>query len=369
MKRSADVTAAAVVMFCGSGLLLFLGAFAIFGAIAGSAGTAGPQRQVELAGAVMIVVIYGGLAAWGIATGVGIVKLQAWARISAIVMSVLAIAGCVMAAASVFMMQSVFKTDNQLPPHFARMMLAIVSVMFAIPAGIAIWWVILFMRKRVALEFATPGGEAAADGATQIGIAGHGGVYGGTANEFADGSITTSFGGAPSVAPFARGAGRPPIPISIRIVAVFYIIGSAMLFLTLEYMHQTNMPTLLLGKLVGGWRAWTFLGVLGVAQLAICIAVLKRRAWALDGLMAIMVFGIVNSLGFVFSPSRDQLFARTLASENLPPGVEAQTMDRFMHMILPFSLIVGTIIGFVLLYFLLTRRRVFREACAAREQV
>src|SRR5690348_8114367 len=102
MKRSGDVTAAAVVMFCGSALLLLMSAFAVFGAIAGSAGNAEPQRQVELAGAVMIVVIYGGLAAWGIATGVGTVKLQPWARISAIVMSVLAIAGCVMAAASVF---------------------------------------------------------------------------------------------------------------------------------------------------------------------------------------------------------------------------------------------------------------------------
>ena len=172
VKRSGDVTAAAVVMFCGCGLLLLLGAFAIFGAIASSAGHSGPQRQVELAGAVMVVVIYGALAAWGIATGIGIMKLQAWARISAIVMSVLAISGCVMAAASVFMMESVFKGDNQLPPNFARIMLVIVSVIFAIPAGIAIWWVVLFTRKPVALEFATRGGGAATDGAMQIGIAG-----------------------------------------------------------------------------------------------------------------------------------------------------------------------------------------------------
>ena len=365
MKRSGDVTAAAVVMFCGSALLLLMGGGAIVAEMAGPAMSAAQGRQLQMASAATGVAMYVGLAAWGIATGIGVVKLQPWARISAIVMSVLAIAGCVLGWASFFAVSNLLKTDNQLPQNFGTIMLAIVSVMFAIPAGIAIWWLVLFTRKRVALEFATRGG-AAADGATQIGIAEQGSGYGGETNEFARAPGGPSFGGGLSVVPSESGASRPHIPISIRIVAVFYILGSAMIFLTVEYTRAMKMPTLLMGKLVEGRPAWIFLGVLGLVQLAICIAVLQRRAWALDGLIAIVVFGIVNSMGFVFSPSRDQLFARTLSGENLPPGVAAQTMDHLMQVLLRFSLIAGTIIGFVLLYFLLTRRRAFREACATR---
>lgn len=360
MKRSGDLTAAAVIMFCGSGLFLLMCGFAILGGMSGFAVSVPQQRQAELAGMVVVIVMYGGLAAWGIATGVGILKLQAWARISAIVMSVLAIAGCVTAAVSLFAMQSLFQGDSQLPPNFARIMLTGMSVVFAIPTGIAIWWMILFTRKRVILEFATRGIEAPEAG----GAAAGGGEEQGSAH---DGG-PNAFGSAPdrpqAMARAIRPAGQPPIPVSIRIVAVLYILGSAMLFLSVGYMRAMQMPALLMGKLVEGWAGWTFFIVLGAVQLAICIAVLKRRAWALDGLIAVLAFGMANMLGFAYAPSRDKLLARTLANRPMPPGVEGQTMVHFTHVLISFSLIVGGILALVLLYFLVTRRREFRAACA-----
>ena len=363
MKRSGGVTAAAVVMFFGSGLLVLLGAVAVFGAVVGSAVNAAQGRQLQMAGAAMAAGMYVVFAAWGIATSVGILKLQPWARISAIVMSALAIFGCVCGGLGLALVPTILKSDSRLPSGFVAVMMAVWAVILLIPLGIAIWWLILFTRKRVVLEFATRGAAAEFGGAAVSGSFEQGISCGGHASEFAGGPGAQ---GA-SIAPAATSHVRQQIPMSIRVVAVIYIVGSAMIFLSAGYMRQTHMPTLLLGKLVEGWGAWTFFIVLGLAQLAICIAVLRRRTWAVDGLIAILVFGAANCFGFVFSPSREQVFARTLANQNLPPGVATETMSRFTHMIMAVSLIFGAIVALVLLYLVVTRRKAFREACAAEQ--
>ena len=341
VKRSGDVTAAAVVLFCGSGLLLLFGVFAAIGAAAAS--VAPQQRGFELIGVFMMLFVYVGGAGWGIATGIGVLKLQPWARISMIVLSALGIVGCLLSTLGMFAMRSALRDNPQLPPNAVAIATISLVTVLAIPLAVAIWWLVLFTRRRVALEFATRGaGEA---------------------------SFTPIGGGLEQGSAIAGGAGvsasgRRAIPVSIRIIAVLYILGSAMLFLTVEYMREANMPTLLLGKLVEGRSAWMFLIVLAIVQLVICIAVLRRRAWALDGLITILVFGVLNCFGFTFSPSRGAFFARILSSKHLAPQVVvSQMMARFTHLFLPVSLIGGGMVTLVLLYFLVTRRRAFRDAC------
>src|SRR5690348_1423314 len=306
MKRSGDVTAAAVVMFCGSALFLLMGAFTILTVLAAPTTNAAQGRQLQMAGAVMVIAMYGGLAAWGIATGVGILKLQPWARISAIVMGVLAIAGCVMAAASVFMMESVFKGDNQLPPNFARITLVIVSVMFAIPAGIAIWWVILFTRKRVALEFAARGLATEASGVTQVGIAGQGSVHGGAANEFAGGgSVAPAFGAVPTVASSPSGTRRPAIPISIRVIAVGSIVFSAFGLLAVPFFFMGMMtPVLMFGFLVKGNMALVYFFAVDLLPLAFGFAMLLRKPWSADAMIGFLAAMVLNLGMFYISPQR-----------------------------------------------------------------
>lgn len=333
-KRSGDVTAAAVVLLCGSGLLLLLGGFTVLTMVMAAA-PAG-QGQVGVAGMLMMVAMYAGLAGWGIATGVGVLKLRPWARISMIVISAFAMAGCVFGGIGIFAAQTLLKGGQQaqLPAAAVNMMLAIFGFVLVMPLGIAIWWMILFTRKRVAMEFASRGA--------------------------AEAIAATSFDA--QSAPIAPA--RPQIPLSIRLVAVLYIIGSAMIFVSLEYMRQTAMPTVVLGMLVEGRRAQAFMLALGLVQLGLCIAVLKRRAWALDGLIAISVFGTVNTVSFGLSPAWKEALARTVRIQQLPPGVAAETMNRFMNTLLPLSLIVGGVLAVVMLYFLVTRRKEFRAACA-----
>ena len=71
MKRSGDVTAAAIILFIGSGLLALFGFFGALGAMLAPA-------PPELHGFQFINVLFNAaVAAWGVATGVGVLQLRA----------------------------------------------------------------------------------------------------------------------------------------------------------------------------------------------------------------------------------------------------------------------------------------------------
>jgi hypothetical protein len=337
MKRSGDVTAAAIVLFFGSGLLLL---FALI-AIAGAALVPSPPaaRYAQFLG----VAFYAGFAAWGIATGVGILQLRSWARISAIVMSAIAIFFCVCGAIGLTLVPMISRQTPDMPPAFGTIAVAVGAVMFLIPLAIAIWWLVLFTRKRVVVEFAVRGAAQPSLASVE--------------------SPPPMPSSSPPRHPSAPGA--VGIPISIRIITIFFIIGGGIALLSAEFAIHTNMPTMLLGVLVQGWRAWAFLAVLAVVQLGVCIAILKRRLWALDALIVVLLFGIVNTSLFALSPSRNAVFDRVMQAESLPPSVNLSAMRDVMNTIFPVGMSLGVVLSAVMLYFLLTRRKAFRAACSA----
>lgn len=383
MKRSGDVTAAAVVMFCGSAFLLLMGAFTILTVLAAPTMNAAQGRQLQMAGAVVVVAMYGGLAAWGIATGIGIVKLQPWARISAIVMSALVIFGCVMGMAGIFVGMSALKGDTRFPPNFATIMLIAVFVVCAIPAGIAIWWVILFTRKRVALEFAARGLVAEASGATQIATSEQGSGYGGEANEFAGESVAPQ--GWPVTADASRSA-HPQIPISIRIIAVAQIVFSAFGLLSVPFffmLKETRVPVLIFGFLAHGSATLAYLLVLSLLPLGFGIAILRHRAWSVDAMSVFLVAMVLNLGMFYISPARaaydsalQSANAEMIHRMNLPatPQQAGAPAGSFMIFNVQSHIFQNYVFGFtlalyvVMLFFLLTRRKAFREACAKEQQ-
>lgn len=83
----------------------------------------------------------------------------------------------------------------------------------------------------------------------------------------------------------------------------------------------------------------------------------------LDGLIALAAFGALNSLGFVFSPARNAVFARVMQMQTVPPEIASQMQNQLMHIIVPVSMSGGAVISLIVLYFLITRRRAFRAAC------
>jgi hypothetical protein len=138
MKRSGDVTAAAMVLLTGTGFLFLLWMIAAI-------------HSFEIS------LLLGLPAIWGIATGIGILKLRSWARGSMVTLSITVIflASLVALAGTL----GPLLARNQ--PHTLASSVATVAegmlVGVPVPFGVAVWWLVLFTRKRVATEFASRG--------------------------------------------------------------------------------------------------------------------------------------------------------------------------------------------------------------------
>lgn len=145
MKRSVDVTVTAIIFFLPGLTLLLLIGYLLLGAILG-------PRDPE-----MVVVGYYGtpFVVGGVAIGIGLLRLRPWARVSTLTISVLMIVGCVFETLWVFLSESRAPFILLESSFSERLSKAVVSggVGKAITFVVAIWWTILFTRKRVALQF------------------------------------------------------------------------------------------------------------------------------------------------------------------------------------------------------------------------
>ena len=339
MKRSGDVTASAIILFVGSGLMVLMAVVIIVSA----AVTPLPaeQRAVEF----MMPIFYTLLAAWGIATGVGVLRLRPWARISMIVMSSVAIFVTVCGALGIMMVPLLLQQEPGVPVAAIKVVVLVGLIMMAVPLAIAIWWLILFTRKRVQLEFATRGASVVSSA-----------VPGGTPAP----DPASGFAPASASAPSA-----PQIPISIRVIAIIEVATAPFGLVTLPIIIRMHAPVLIVGVLVHGWIVSTFLLAMIAAQMFFSIAILRRNKWGVDGLIGYALFGLLNTLLFYVSRSRAAYEAATVHNVTMPPNMSVDSMLRFQHWFL------GVVFGFTAammiagLYFLFTRRKAFRAACEA----
>src|ERR1700751_1787113 len=85
MKRSVGVTISAVIVLVGCGVTLVSSAFMALGLA--EIASRGATPQFSKAAGVFLVLFMLALAIWGIATGINVLHLREWARISVLVFS------------------------------------------------------------------------------------------------------------------------------------------------------------------------------------------------------------------------------------------------------------------------------------------
>ncbi|MFZ0333829.1 MAG: hypothetical protein WAN10_12955 [Candidatus Acidiferrales bacterium] len=330
MKRSGDITASAIILFFGSGCVICLGLLMAFSVL-----TTQPQIQPSSL-LFMLFAAYALPCGWGIANAVGILRLRPWARISTIVMSAAAACFCGFIALAAALVPLLTKGETGIDPGETQIVMIILCFLAVIPLSIAIWWLVLFTRKRVALEFATGGASA---------------------------SATQSFGYAP-VHPAAVDA---QIPLSIRIIAILEIAVKTPLLLLGEFSAvRHHSPALLLGFLVPHRVAPLMLALLVVGSLICAIATLRTKQWGLDGLTVYALFGLVNAPLVLLSRARvtyADIMARRLVTDS---GMSPQAATQFQQALSVSIYIVAFVLSAVILYFLPARRKAFRAVCAAR---
>ena len=339
MKRSGGVTAAAIVLFIGSGLLVLMAALMVVGSFvvqsAKEPNPFGPAIFYVEAGFLLA------LAGWGIATAVGILRLRSWARISILVMSGLAAGMMLLSSLGMLLVVPMMKQDPNMPSGAIVFVMVFELILLAIPLAICIWWLILFSLKSVRMQFATGTQSALLQPAAA--------------------------GGMPVVAmPEAPASSARKIPVSIIVIAVFLLVGALFAGFSVPLTVRMHVPILLLGVLITGAKGLAAAIVIAALLLFLGIALLRRKPWSLDVTIAYAIFATLNALLFLVSSSRDAYFKIVISYYQVPPGLQPDFFPDTMRTIVTGSMALGILANLVALYFLWTRRGAYRAACGAR---
>lgn len=332
MKRSGDVTASVIILFFGSGLVVVVTLLTTADAMV----TRLPPEQRAVL--YIMAIFYALAAAWGIATGVGILQLRPGARISIIVMSAMAIVLAVCGGIGMTFVPLLLRQVPDAPAAAIKMIVFVGIGVLLIPLAIAIWWLVLFTRKRVVLEFAI---RRAAHPLSEMSSA-----------------PLTSF--APPLSATAT---------SVRVIAIMILAIAPFSFFSVVNLMFSRFSTIfILGVVITG-PAWMYVLLLFVAQVSLPIAILRSKRWGLYGLAAYLLFTVVNALLFMVSPGKQKFVEAVVRGRGLRNGMSFATMTSAMNIFLTYVMCVSALLGGVALYFVLTSRKAYWLACETRRAV
>jgi hypothetical protein len=308
MNRPAGVVVTAVLLFLAAAF--FLGYIAILYFSLQMVRSQPNAPQMELP-AYMLYTTLGSvllMALWAAVTGIGILKLKNWARLS-----LLLIAGTgvmVAATSAIFLWFLPIPEVQGANPQFGRMVLAVVGVVFAVPGAIAIWWLIYFTRPRVKAHFA---GAVPADPAAQR-------------------------------------------PQSITLIAWLLLTSAPFVILVVPF----GRPAWFFGTMLRGWSAAAVYLFWGIAGTLAGYGLLKLKPWGYTLTLVYFLVGVVNGLVLYIIPGGFERWTEESSQIfHLPPPktpLPLPPMWVFILLTLAFAA--------VLFYFLLTRRKRFLEAAA-----
>ena len=333
MQRSTGITISAILVFVGSGFTLLPAFVAAF--LAAFAHTSRASHFLPKPLLWVGAIVYLGLATWGIATGVGLLRLREWSRVSQLIFSALLVLAVVGAMMLPFINFPVPPNDPD--PEFTRRVMSSMKIglagFYGVLASLGAWWLYYFNKGSVRAQFRSAQFQAAP-------------VLGVALPESVHPTPPHSFIVPPPAATSAR-------PVSISVVAVLLLVGSAMLPLSLLY----RAPVWLFGFFVSGWRASLIVALLGLAHLAAGVGLLKLKPWARILAICIAIFSLLNILLTVFLPGSQSRWDRAMQAIMDKWGMPATiTMP---HLPVWLMMLPAVPVALAELYFLITEKAAF----------
>ena len=321
-ERSNGITLAAVVVFIGSAMSMLMGgvtAFSLPLLQRGPSSPALPAPPFGIRGTMIgMSLFYFGFAAWGIATGVGLLKRKAWARASILVFSGLMLFGFGMGSVALFLLPPLVRDI----PGGARggMAREIALAIMAVPTLIAVWWLVYFNLagvKKQFEEYATTGEYSREDG-----------------------SAKTLF------------LKRHP-PLSITLIALMYLLGAPFLLIA----PFTDYPLLLFGFVITGNAARALYLLYLPLTVYVGVGLLKLKETARLVAIAISAVHFVSTLCFAVLPGQEERLKTLfeLLHVELPPPLTVASLMPIIR----FACFVGLAFTLVLIWLLVTRRSAF----------
>jgi hypothetical protein len=324
LKPSRSVTAAAIVALIGGGLTLLcagLGALGIFFLFTERTADTVPMPPFARMGAIIGMVIILVWGAWVIATGIGLLKLRTWARVSILVVaSLMVFFGTISLLAVGFMP---LPQESGSGPDLRMFMRVFAALFYGIPVLISLWWLILFNRKRVRAEFA-----------------------GNLPHEISP--------GVP--APARRGL------LGVTIVGWFLIVSSALALFFVPFSLKFGFPMIVFGRVAHGMAASAILVGSCALQLAAGIGLVRRKKWSYPVTIALQLFWLTSGIFTFTSPGFQSAMQEMMEKiGNFPPGTGLSDSMRFgMH-----SAWIGLLGPILILGVLIYQRRQFLESAEA----
>ena len=322
-RPTTSVKAAAIVAILGSVLVLLGAAFVFLTVLL----LPGVQTGAELPRFARVVaqaamVFFFGFAILGLFTGVGVLRLEKWARISMLIWSGLTAAFCALTISSLFIPIPIPPSTPGTPANFMSYVRVAIVLFYGVPLAIAVWWLVLFNSKVVIAQFLSPGTGAMHD---------------------------------PSGFPIAPPSSKPELPLPIIVLAGFMLLSSIGVF----FSFFMRVPLILFARALRGPVAIAVWIAICLIATAAGIGLLRRKRWSYGLTIALQVLGLLNGIVTLVSSRYPDLMREAIASMPFTNGVypeySIEQLRVFSYMGLAFPV-------FVLILLLYYRAR-FLQAC------
>ena len=326
-RLSASIIAAAVVAMVGS-MLFFLSCVAALASIllfppSGSTQNLPPFAKTLSIGmtAVMICV-----SIFGFVTGIGLLRLKNWARISAIVWGGFCIfLGVIGIPIALLMPFGQMPNTPGVEPGVFSLVRVFLIIVYGVPLAIGVWWLILFNRKNIKAKFA---GEEGSSGLT--------------------------------------GDPKPRCPLAITVLAWFFI-GSAANIVLYPF-FPFRMPLILFGHTFPGVSMTSFVVPSCLLLLVAGIGLLKLQRWSYSFTIGIQLLFLTNGALTFLNPNFERIMEDVIRQMNNSMHLSNNFSDSPNYIFaLHLGLYGGLLFSVVILVLLFYYRERFLHAAEAKK--
>ena len=331
-NRSASVTFAAVVAILVSLFLLLCSSVLFFAMLLGKFPGTSSELPPFVRNTMMATNIFMMcLSLFGIVTGIGLIYLRNWARISILIWGgMLVFFGGIDIPIAFLMPIPPTPSAPDLPAAGIQAVRLILLAIYGMPLLIGIWWLILFNRKTVKAQFA--GATGAAD---------------------------------PTV------PRKPACPLPIAVLAWFYVSSILnLLFLPFLPFLPFHAPVLVFGRVLPGKVGLTVL-ILSCLALFVCgVGLLRLKPWSYSLTIVLQAFWAASTAVSMLSPNYsavvDSFLKEMQASLHLP---ESQSSPASFAHHYGWTVVLGLLFAGAILGLLVYYRQRFLEAASAANSI
>jgi len=268
------------------------------------------------------------LSAFGIATGIGLIFLRNWARISLLIWAGFSLFFGIIGIPIAFFLPFASPPNTpDLPAESLLWVRWILLFVYGLPLLFGVWWLILFNRRTVKAQFAR-------------------------AADSADSGLLQ----------------KPRRPLPLTVLAWFFISTAANIVIL--PLLPFSVPVILFGHLIPG-AGGTVLLILNTALLvAAGVGILKLKPWSYPLTIGFQIFWSVSSVASMLNPNYESLVSSFLSdinkAMNLPPNIYSSA--NYLHQ-LRWAQYFGLLVPVGIVVLLYCYRRRFREVASGDASV